>query len=188
MCIAKEKFLKKYDMYEITNEDGFFIELKYATKYNFTNMVLYNHNECLLRKSTYMKLTKARDILKEQGYYIKIWDAYRPIKVQKQMFKLINDERYVSNPKSNTSNHCKGIAIDITMCDKYGNNIEMPTDFDHFGIESSRRYYNNLDKKVRDNVLLLENVMISVGFAPFETEWWHFNDTDEYDIINEEYI
>ena len=63
----------------------------------------------------------------------------------------------------------------------------MPTDFDHFGIESSREYYNNLDEETKNNVMLLEKVMVEVGFIPFKTEWWHFDDSDDCDIIYEEY-
>lgn len=188
MFISKEKFLTKYDMCEVLEKDDFFIDLKYATKDNFTGKVLYKNNDCLLRKNTYIKLIKAKDILKAYGYYIKIWDAYRPIKVQKQMFIMVNDERYVCNPEKGNSNHCKGIAVDITLCDKFGNNLKMPTEFDHFGIESSRDYYNNLDAETRKNVKTLENAMILSGFSPLKTEWWHFNDTCEYDIIEEEYV
>ena len=174
-------------MCDILEEDNFFIDLRYATENNFLNKKLYRKSECIIRKGTYNKLIKARDTLKSYGYYLKIWDAYRPIKVQKEMFGIVHDERYVANPKKGTSNHCKGMAVDLTLCDKYGNNLKMPTNFDHFGIESSREYYNNLDEETKNNVMLLEKVMVEVGFIPFKTEWWHFDDSDDCDIIYEEY-
>ena len=187
MSISKEEFLQKYDMCEILKEADFFIDLKYATKDNFLSRKLYKNTFCIIRRGTYNKLLKARDIFKTYGYYLKIWDAYRPIKVQQDMFNTMQDERYVTNPKRGTSNHCKGKAVDVTLCDKDGNNIKMPTEFDHFGIESSREYYNNLDNKAKDNVTLLEEVMTKAGFIPFKTEWWHFDDIDDYDTIYEEY-
>lgn len=187
MCISKDEFIKKYDMCIASEEDGFFIDLRYCRQDNFVGEVLYDTEDCLMRRGTFNKLCIARDILKEKGYYIKIWDAYRPMTIQEKMFQIVNDERYVANPKKNKSNHCKGSALDVTLCDKNGNDILMPTEFDHFGIESSRRYYENLDNLIKENVLLLENVMIEVGFIPFETEWWHFNDSDEYDVIYEQY-
>ena len=187
MCISKEDFIKKYNMCNISCDDGFFIDLKYASIDNFTGIALYSTNNCLLRKGTFEKLVKARDILRQHGYYIKIWDAYRSISVQTKLFSVVKDERYVSNPKKSTSNHCKGSAVDITLCDKKGNDIKMPTNFDHFGAESCRAYYNKLDELTKNNVILLENAMVKAGFIPFENEWWHFNDSDEYDIIYEEY-
>lgn len=61
----------------------------------------------------------------------------------------------------------------------------MPTEFDHFGIESYRDYYKNLDNITRNNVILLENTMIECGFTASLFERWHFNDNDNYDTIYE---
>ena len=44
---------------------------------------------------------------------------------------------------------------------------------------------DKLDEETRNNVLLLENVMVKNGFDPFAYEWWHFNDIDDYGIIYE---
>ena len=64
----------------------------------------------------------------------------------------------------------------------------MPTEFDHFGVESYRNNYTNLDTVTKNNVLLLEDTMKNCGFIPFPFEWWHFDDVDNYDIIYEMYI
>ena len=63
----------------------------------------------------------------------------------------------------------------------------MPTEFDHFGIESYRNYYTNLPENIQKNVKLLEEIMKKNGFDPLSSEWWHFNDIDNYDIIYEIY-
>lgn len=123
--MTKEDFINKYDMYSVTEKDGFFIDLRYCKADNFVGEVLYDTDDCLLRIGTFNKLCIARNILKEKGYYIKIWDAYRPINIQEKMFELVNDERYVADPKKNKSNHCKGSAIDVTLCDDNGKELEM---------------------------------------------------------------
>ena len=61
----------------------------------------------------------------------------------------------------------------------------MPTEFDYFGKESFRNNYDNLDLLTKQNVLLLENIMKECGFIPFPSEWWHFDDSDEYEMIME---
>ena len=181
------EFKNKYGLVELSEKDGFVIEMIYATPNNFTGQIIYQNPICMLRKETANKLIKANNILREKGYVIKIWDAFRPLIFQRRMFEVYPDENYVANPDKTVCNHCKGNAVDITLCTMDGKEVSMPTEFDHFGIESSRKYYDNLDIETRNNVLLLENTMVECGFIPYEHEWWHFNDKDEYEIIKEMY-
>jgi len=183
----KEEFIKKYKMKELSEKDGFKIDIIYSTSDNFTNQKLYDEPICMLREKTAQKLIKANQILNEKGYKIKIWDAFRPISYQRKMFEIYPDENFVANPDKTECNHCKGSAVDITLCKLDGTEIKMPTEFDHFGIESYRNYYEKLDYETKKNALLLENTMKECGFIPFESEWWHFNDKDNYDIIFEMY-
>lgn len=183
----KENFIKKYNLRELTSNDGICIDLIYATNNNFTHKKLYNDTTCLLRENTAEKLLKANKELLQYGYKIKIWDAFRPIKIQEKMWKLYPNENFVANPKSGKSNHCKASAIDVTLCTLDNKDLPMPTEFDHFGIESYRNYYTNLPKNIQENVKLLEEIMKKNGFDPLFSEWWHFNDIDNYDIIYELY-
>ncbi len=183
----KENFIKKYNLRELTSNDGICIDLIYATNNNFTHQKLYNDTTCLLRENTAEKLLKANKELLQYGYKIKIWDAFRPIKIQEKMWELYPNENFVANPKNGKSNHCKASAIDITLCTLDNKNVPMPTEFDHFGIESYRNYYTNLPKNIQKNVKLLEKIMKKNGFDPLSSEWWHFNDMDNYDIIYEIY-
>lgn len=181
------EFIKKYNMRVIDSSDKMIIDMPYCTKNNFTKEVLYDNNVCLLRASTAEKLIKANNSLLEKGLRIKVWDAFRPLSVQYKMWDIFPDSRFVADPKTDKSNHCKGTAVDVTLCDIHGNELNMPTEFDHFGEESYRDYYEKLDYKTKENVTLLENIMIQYGFKPFVYEWWHFNDTDEYDVIKENF-
>lgn len=181
----KEEFIKKYKMRELKESDGLIIDIIYATPNNFTKEVLYNNSICILREGTAKKLLKANLELNNLGLKIKIWDAFRPITYQRKMWNIYPDEKFVTNPDKGNSNHCRGSAIDITLCDLNGEELKMPTEFDHFGIESYRNYYKHLNKNIQNNVLLLENIMIKNGFEAFQNEWWHFNDIDKYDMIYE---
>ena len=113
------------------------------------------------------------------GYKIKVWDGYKPVYVQKTFWNLVHDERYVCNPYNGGSIHNKGCAVDITLVDKNGLGLEMPSIFHNFTIKAYRNDENTI-KSAKDNLALLTNVMTKCGFTTINTEWWHFNDT-EYD-------
>lgn len=185
--MKKEDFLRKYDLEEITKDDNFILDIVYATDNNFIGKKLYDDSTCILRRKTKEKLIRANNELLAKGYKIKIWDAFRPIEYQKHMWDFFPDERFVTNPDKGNSNHCKGSAVDVTLCTLDGKEVDMPTEFDHFGKESFRTSYDLCSEEIKNNVLLLENTMIKYGFLPFETEWWHFNDSDNYEIIYEKY-
>lgn len=178
----KSKFIRKYKLKELSENDGILIELVYSTNENFAKTILYDTNICLLRKKTAKKLLKANKKLKKLGYKIKIWDAFRPIKYQEIMYKKYPDETFVTNPKNGNSYHCMASAVDITLCTLDNKELEMPTEFDHFGKESYADY-EFLSETAKKNRSILQNIMTKCGFKIYEYEWWHFNDKDEYDTI-----
>ena len=151
------------------------IDQKYATTDNYTGKILYPEEVlCLLEKSTAYALWEAAQELSTMGYRIKIWDAYRPIEVQWALYNATPDhlKEYAPAP-SNTSQHPKGIAIDLTLTDKDGNEITMPTEFDDFSIEAHPTY-DESDPTKRANRDLLISIMKKHGFAVSKNEWWHF--------------
>ncbi len=185
--MKKKEFMTKYNMKEFGEQDGFLVDIIYATPNNFTNQILYDMPICMLREGTAKKLINANQKLNSLGYRIKIWDTYRPIEYQRKMFKIYPDENFVANPNKTECYHCKGCAVDVTLCTLDGKDLEMPTEFDHFGIESYRNYYENLTEEKKKNVLLLEKTMVECGFLPYEFEWWHFNDSENYEVIKESF-
>ncbi len=185
--MKKSEFLEKYSLVELKESDNLVIDIKYATAENFTNEVLYSEPICFLRESTAKKLLAANEELNKNGYKLKVWDAFRPIEYQRKMWKVCPDENFVANPEKDNCNHCKGNAVDVTLCNLNDEEVAMPTEFDHFGIESYRNYYDNLANDVKKNAILLETTMQKHGFIAFPSEWWHFNDSDNYDIIRDIY-
>lgn len=152
------------------------IDIRYATPNNFVGRPVYSCAKCFLRRKVALKLDLIQKQLEKIGLGLKLWDGYRPFSVQKIFWKVFPDERYVASPYKG-SRHNRGAAVDLTLVDKEGKELRMPTDFDDFTLKAHRDY-QRLPKDVIYNRLLLENVMSEQGFIPLPTEWWHFDDPD----------
>lgn len=161
-------------------------DIRYATINNFTGSVLYDTDSVLLRKGTADKLNAVEAQLEQKGLRLKVWDAYRPVAAQFKMWSIVPNANWVANPYDGYSNHNRGGAVDITICDLSGNELDMPTGFDDFTARADRNY-SDVSSIEKDNALLLENLMRDNGFKPYTGEWWHFDDTDtaNYDGVKE---
>ncbi len=151
----------------------FVYDMKYATEDNFLKAKVYDCAECFLRLKTVKALIVANTEFMKQGYKIKLFDCYRPLDIQKKMWKIVPQPQYVADPAKG-SIHNRGGAVDITLVDAAGKELDMGTPFDHFGIEASHDY-PHLSDKVKDNRKLLKGVMTSLNFNSFDSEWWHYN-------------
>ncbi len=158
-----------------------FVELRYATTNNFTGEKIYDFEEAYLRYSTVMKLQKICEILKEEGYYLKIWDAFRPASAQYKLWEVFPDPNYVANPERGYSAHSRGNTLDVTLVDAWGNDVPMPSDFDDFS-EAANRDYSECSEEAEKNAKLLQYVMEKNGFKGYWGEWWHFSDRDYFDV------
>ncbi|NOZ62255.1 MAG: D-alanyl-D-alanine dipeptidase [Calditrichaeota bacterium] len=168
------------DLVDITALDStIIVDLKYATADNFMGDTLYSANICLLRKDVARRIVEVQKELRQMGLGLKIWDGYRPLSVQKKMWKKVPDSRYVANP-ARGSNHNRGAAVDLTLVDKNGKGLEMPTGFDDF-TEKAGSNYPNVSETAKKNRELLKKVMMRHGFKPITSEWWHFNDKNIHD-------
>jgi D-alanyl-D-alanine dipeptidase len=163
--------------------DSFIFEMKYATDDNFLKSKVYDCAECFLRYKTVKKLIEANQKFLKLGYRIKIFDCYRPLDVQKKMWKLVPNPIYVADPAKG-SIHNRGGAVDLTLVDNNGKEVDMGTPFDHFGIESAHDY-KGVSYAIKSNRALLKSVMESCQFLSFKSEWWHYNlKTDETDKVS----
>jgi zinc D-Ala-D-Ala dipeptidase len=151
----------------------FILDMKYATEDNFLKANVYECSSCYLRLKTIKFLLEANREFKERGFKIKIFDCYRPIDVQKKMWAIVPDANYVANP-ARGSIHNRGGAIDITLVDENGNELDMGTKFDFFGPESAHTY-QNFSREVLKNRKLLKKIMLKHNFESFDSEWWHYN-------------
>lgn len=153
------------------------VDLRYATANNFTGTKLYSSSICCLQEETAWKLVRANQEVMKSGFRIKIWDAYRPLSVQKAMWKIMPDEKYLSNPYKGGSKHNKGAAVDITMVDEKGREVEMPSGFDNFTYKASR-LNSKMSPTAKKNLKILTDAMVKSGFKYINSEWWHFDDAD----------
>lgn len=151
----------------------FIYDMKYATEDNFLKAKVYDCAECLLRLKTVEALIEANKSFIKKGYKIKLYDCYRPLSIQKKMWEIVSNPKYVADPKKG-SIHNRGGAVDISLVDANGKEVDMGTSFDFFGIEASHNY-TKLSKEIISNRKFLKNIMIKNGFNSFDSEWWHYN-------------
>ncbi len=152
------------------------LDIRYATKNNFTKQQLYRQARCLLKPKVANDLSQVQTDLESQSLSLKVYDCYRPLSVQRIMWKIVHNDLYVANPAKG-SRHNRGSAVDVTLVDKSGKELEMPTGFDDFS-DRAHRDYNPISQTAKKNRQTLESAMIKRGFIPLQTEWWHFDAKD----------
>ena len=150
------------------------LELRYASPYNFLGQTLYPELNPRLRCPVALALQLVQTDLAADGLGLKVWDAYRPLAVQQAMWEAIRDPRYVSDPAVNAGRHTRGTAVDVTLVDRRGNPLPMPTDFDDF-TEAAHVDAAGIPSDRAANARRLRQAMTRRGFLPFPTEWWHFD-------------
>lgn len=167
------------------------LDIRYSTANNFTGQVVYPCARCFLRKGVAERLARVQESLKSKGLGLKVYDCYRPFWVQEKFWELVPDERYVSKPKKENgqvtigSRHNRGAAVDLTLVDKNGKEIEMPTGFDDFS-PKAKADYDGGSLETRRNRDMLIKAMGEQGFTVYPTEWWHYDapDWQQYQMLN----
>ena len=163
-------------------DDTFIFELRYATANNFIGKKIYPLAVCAIKKETGQRLVKAHEVFKKDGFFLKVWDAYRPLHVQRMLYEAFPYNNYVAKPpdKPITSGfrprHNNGMAVDVTLVDRNGKELEMPSEFDDF-TDKARFSSKDMSKEARKNVDYLHRIMGDFGFKSHDEEWWHFVDT-----------
>ncbi len=162
------------------------VDLKYATKDNFTGKILYKDLKvAYLQKEAAEMLVTSHQYLKNlrPGMRLLIFDALRPLCIQKEMYESVKNtpyRQYVANPER-TGLHNYAAAVDITIVDSLNYALDMGTPFDFFGRAAG---INNEKQLILEGILtkiqvenrkLLREVMAFSGFQTIRGEWWHFN-------------
>lgn len=159
------------------------VELAYYTDQNFTGQKLYQSPTAYLRKGTADKLIKVTNEAAKKRYRLKIWDAYRPPEVQHKMWEIFPNPNFVANPYTGSA-HSRGCAVDLTLADASGKELDMPSPFDEFSPRADRDY-RDVSPEKKSNSIYLQSLMTKHGFVTNRTEWWHFSDSEknDYDIV-----
>jgi beta-N-acetylhexosaminidase/D-alanyl-D-alanine dipeptidase len=175
----------------VTLDPSIKLDIRYATRDNFTGQAVYPSGKCFLRRAVAQRVVAAQKILQEQGLGLKIYDCYRPFNVQKRFWEIMPVEGFVAKPVEENgrpvqgSKHNRGAAVDLTLIDAQGNELEMPTPFDDFSEKAGRAYPGN-SLKASANMKKLEATLAAQGFTPLPTEWWHFDGPgwERYELLD----
>lgn len=160
---------------ELTAENGYVIDIRYATTNNFVKTAMYPCARLFLRPEVALALNRVRDRVKNESCRLKLFDGYRPRPVQYKLWKKVPNPDYVTDPAKG-SMHNRGLAIDLTLTDMYGTELDMGTPYDFFGPEAHQDY-TKLSSMILSRRQLLKSAMEAEGFQSIRTEWWHFSFT-----------
>lgn len=184
---------------EICNGEDFDVKMQYPIL-----RMQWAESHCYLRKEAYECLCEAKSYL-PAGMKFRIWDAWRPFKLQEELYNkyaadiirqygLENASQseqsrvvrsYVSEPRRDVKLppvHTTGGAIDLTLIGPDGRELDMGTEFDAFSETTRTNYYELHDENriVRNNRRILYNVMVKAGFTNLPSEWWHYDFGDRF--------
>ena len=161
------------------------VDLKYATSDNFMGRNVYGelHGAWLLDKIAQAVAAANKELRRlKPGHTIVILDAARPLSVQRHMWSLVKDtpdKVYVASPAKGGM-HNFGAAVDLTIADPDGEQLDMGTPFDHFGPEahvgdeSELTAQGLMSAEAAGNRAFLVSLMRRHGMRVYHREWWHY--------------
>jgi zinc D-Ala-D-Ala dipeptidase len=152
------------------------LDIRYSTENNFLGKTFYPSPDAYLHAPVAEALLKGHQELKELGYGILIFDAYRPWSVTKAFWDLATgDQRaYLADPEKG-SNHNRGCAVDCGLYEiASGQTVVMPSDFDEMNEKAWVNYAGGSDESRRLRDLLI-STLERQSFQVAKNEWWHFN-------------
>ena len=158
---------------EITPEaHGVTLEIAYATKNNFTGAPVYARAGCYLHPEAEEMLRTACAYADVLGYGIKVFDAFRPSEAQWKLWDHTPDPDFLADPRRG-SPHSRGVAVDLTLTDASGTELDMGTGFDAF---TPLSHLGNMEisAAAQRNRHLLMGIMTTAGWDFYRNEWWHY--------------
>ena len=203
--------MQRYGLVDVQSLDSSIgVELKYATEDNFVGENMYGSlKKAYLLPHFARKVVQAQQILREREpeYSLLVYDAARPISVQRRMRKVVEGTpftAYVADG-SRGGRHNYGVAVDLTIVDANGEPLDMGAGFDDFtrkawvgkddafSLAEYKAYVEKLrtegmisDGAARNRCLLLE-IMDKVGLRPYVKEWWHYQEKISMPATRERY-
>lgn len=183
----ESEFIKRGFVDISTLDSTIKVRLMYSTTQNFAGKDLYGDMErAFFLPEIASMIARAQAKLKSTHpqYSLLILDGSRPMSVQQTMFDVVAGTPnyfYVANPKQGGGRHNYGSAVDITIIDRSGAELDMGSNFDFFGPASHCGNEAELVKRgvissqAAKNRALLTSTMRSVGFVQHPKEWWHFH-------------
>ena len=150
------------------------LDIRYATADNFTGRPLYPVARCLLRPEVASRLTRAAAALRRRGFRLVLFDCYRPLSVQRELWMAMPRRGFVADPTTG-SHHNRAAAVDLSLADLQGTPVEMPTGYDAFEPRARAWATAGVTPAARRHREALRVAMTAAGFAVNPMEWWHFD-------------
>lgn len=162
------------------------LDIAYATADNFTGKPVYARPGCYLHTDAAERLQRAISLARPLGLRLKVFDAFRPSEAQWVLWEHTPDPDFLAHPERG-SPHSMGAAVDLTLVDAGGKELDMGTGFDDF---TPRAFHGDLDIPIdaQRNRIILLGIMTSAGWDFFRNEWWHyqlFSPRDRYPVLGD---
>jgi len=165
------------------SEYGVEIDLAYAGPGNFTGEPVYRRALCLLHEDAAALLKRAVALAANMDLRLKIFDAFRPREAQWVLWNHSPDPNFLADPRRG-SPHSRGVAVDVTLLDEQGCELDMGTRFDDFS-PLSHHGAIGLSTEAQGNRMMLLGIMTAAGWDYYRNEWWHYQmfDAKRYPLI-----
>lgn len=186
LTLASEDIAASPDFRHLDSIAGIRVDLRYATPNNFVGRDLYSPYDCAwlhVEAAAGLERVVAWLAVRRPDLTPLVLDALRPQRVQQQLWDALEgtDLRlYLANPVRG-SIHSYGMALDLTLVDADGVELDMGTGFDdmtelsHPALEEGFLLSGQLSEQQLANRRLLREAMLQAGFLGINTEWWHFD-------------
>lgn len=181
------------DFRPLSSIAGIAVDLRYAGVRNFVGRDLYGSLDCAwLHRLAADGLARAAAHLAEAapGHRVLVLDALRPHRVQVLLWDFLDGsglQQYVADP-ARGSIHSFGMALDVTVVDADGRELDMGSGFDemnersHPRLEAAHLASGALTPAQVGHRALLRSAMAAGGFNGIDLEWWHFDMLDRQHV------
>jgi D-alanyl-D-alanine dipeptidase len=188
-----EDIASNSDFQPLSTIEGAAVDLRYAGVNNFVGRDLYGTLDCAwLHHLAAQGLQQAATLLAREapGHRLLVLDALRPHRVQIELWDFLAGtdlRQYVADP-ARGSIHSFGMAVDATIVDAQGRELDMGTGYDemtelsHPVLEARHLASGELTAAQLRHRQLLRRVLGAGGFRGIDNEWWHFEMLDRQHV------
>lgn len=164
---------------------GVSLAIAYATARNMTGRPVYARAGCYLHADAAALLARAVELARPLGFTLRVFDAFRPSEAQWKLWEARPDPQFLADPRRG-SPHSRGVAVDLTLVDADGKELEMGTGFDAFS-PLSHHGNREIPPAAQRNRLLLLGIMTAAGWDFYRNEWWHYQlfDARNYPLLSD---
>ena len=181
-----KRTMTETELVEIAPENRpILLDLAYATARNITGRPVYRRALCYLHADAAARLDQAVDLARALDLRLKIFDAFRPSEAQWVLWNARPDPDFLADPRRG-SPHSRGAAIDVTLVDSAGAELDMGTGFDAF-TPLSHHASTAVSAAAQRNRFLLLGLMTAAGWDFYRNEWWHYQlfDARRYPLLSD---